>query len=220
MYMIGGTAGSEYRQYKVDPSSAAVVSMENLPFPLVYGACHEYNNDYALACAGEDNKEHCWEFNGGTEKWTQVGDTGVSHFNGDLAKFMKTAIIVAGREDNVGITEIFDPRQKKWIKKNENKEFVGLYGFDVVGFRDTAYLFGGVKYHADYDFTSVWQLKSDASEWTQYKEGFRIHHYCFLYRSELVREVLLVLDRSEIFLGPDFSPVLVSSNVQVPGQSV
>ena len=47
--------------------------------------------------------------------------------------------------------------------------------------RDTAYLFGGVKYHADYDFTSVWQLKSDASEWTQYKEGFRIHHYCFFY---------------------------------------
>ena len=114
--MIGGTAGSEYRQYKVDPSSAAVVSMENLPFPLVYGACHEYNNDYALACAGEDNKEHCWEFNGGTEKWTQVGDTGVSHFNGDLAKFMKTAIIVAGREDNVGITEIFDVNSKHFIQ--------------------------------------------------------------------------------------------------------
>ena len=211
MYMIGGTAGSEHRQYKVDPSSAAVVSMENLPFPLVYGACHEYNNDYALACAGEDNKEHCWEFNGGTEKWTQVGDTGVSHFNGDLAKFMKTAIIVAGREDNVGITEIFDPRQKKWIKKNENKEFVGLYGFDVVGFRDTAYLFGGVKYHADYDFTSVWQLKSDASEWTQYKEGFRNHHYCFF---------IPVRIGSRSFVGLDFSPVLVSSNVQVPGQSV
>ena len=63
---------------------------------------------------------------------------------------------------------------KRWLEKNQNKEFVGLYGFDVVGFRDTAYLFGGVKYHAfdGYDFTSVWSLNSDASEWTQYKEWF------------------------------------------------
>ena len=72
----------------------------------------------------------------------------------------------------VGITEIFDPVQKVWIEKNVNKDFVGLYGFDVVGFRDTAYLFGGVKYHADYDFTSVWSLSADASKWTQYKEWF------------------------------------------------
>ena len=75
----------------------------------------------------------------------------------------------------VGITEIFDPVQKVWIEKNVNKDFVGLYGFDVVGFRDTAYLFGGVKYHGNdpYDFTSVWSLSSDASKWTLYKEWFQ-----------------------------------------------
>ena len=124
MYMIGGTAGSEYRQYKVDPSSAAVVSMENLPFPLVYGACHEYNNDYALACAGEDNKEHCWELSGATDQWTQVGDTAYEHYSGDLGKFKKSAVIVAGYSDTHGATEIFDPVSKAWLDITHAIHFV------------------------------------------------------------------------------------------------
>ena len=67
---------------------------------------------FALACAGADNKEHCWELSGATDQWTQVGDTTYDHYSGDLAKFKKSAVIVGGFSDTHGATEIFDPIQK------------------------------------------------------------------------------------------------------------
>ena len=58
--------------------------------------------------------------------------------------------------------------------KNTNTEFVGLYGFDIVGFRETAYLFGGT-YSGDkpYDRTKVWKLSEDATQWTVYSQKMK-----------------------------------------------
>ena len=63
---------------------------------------------------------------------------------------------------------------KQWIVKNTNTEFVGLYGFDIVGFRETAYLFGGT-YSGDkpYDRTKVWKLSEDAAQWTVYSQKMK-----------------------------------------------
>jgi len=112
MIMIGGNEEKEYRQFRVNPHSMSVDVLADLPFPFNYGSCHEYNDDFALACAGSDNKEHCWELSGATDKWTQVGDTTYDHYSGDLAKFKKSAVIVGGFSDTHGATEIFDPIQK------------------------------------------------------------------------------------------------------------
>lgn len=58
--------------------------------------------------------------------------------------------------------------------KNTNAEFVGLYGFDIVGFRETAYLFGGT-YSGDkpYDRSKVWTLSEDATQWTVYSQKMK-----------------------------------------------
>ena len=116
MIMIGGNKEKEYRQFRVNPNSMSVDVLEDLPFPFNYGSCHEYNDDFALACAGADNKEHCWELSGATDQWTQVGDTTYDHYSGDLAKFKKSAVIVGGFSDTQGATEIFDPIQKAGFK--------------------------------------------------------------------------------------------------------
>lgn len=174
MIMIGGNEEKEYRQFRVNPHSMSVDVLADLPFPFNYGSCHEYNDDFALACAGSDNKEHCWELSGATDKWTQVGDTTYDHYSGDLAKFKKSAVIVGGFSDTHGATEIFDPIQKKWIVKNTKSDFIAYYAFDVVGFRDTAFLFGGTnKNEPRPDATRVWQLSDDASKWTLYPQHLK-----------------------------------------------
>ena len=66
--MIGGNKEKEYRQFRVNPDSMSVDVLEDLPFPFNYGSYHEYNDDFALACAGADNKEHCWELSGATDQ--------------------------------------------------------------------------------------------------------------------------------------------------------
>ena len=63
--------------------------LDDLPFPFNYGSCHEYNDDFAIAGAGADNKERCWELSGATDQWTQAGDTTNGHYSGDLAKVQK-----------------------------------------------------------------------------------------------------------------------------------
>ena len=110
--IIGGTKETSYRQFRVNPNSMSVEVLDDLPFPFDYGSCHEYNEDFAVACAGADNKEHCWELSGATDQWTQVGDTAYEHYSGDLGKFKKSAVIVAGYSDTHGATEIFDPVSK------------------------------------------------------------------------------------------------------------
>ena len=110
--IIGGTKETSYRQFRVNPNAMSVEVLDDLPFPFDYGSCHEYNEDFAVACAGADNKEHCWELSGATDQWTQVGDTAYEHYSGDLGKFKKSAVIVAGYSDTHGATEIFDPVSK------------------------------------------------------------------------------------------------------------
>ena len=112
MMIIGGTKETSYRQFRVNPNAMSVEVLDDLPFPFDYGSCHEYNEDFAVACAGADNKEHCWELSGATDQWTQVGDTAYEHYSGDLGKFKKSAVIVAGYSDTHGATEIFDPVSK------------------------------------------------------------------------------------------------------------
>ena len=68
MIMIGGREEQEYRQFRVNPTGMNVEVLQDLPFPFNYGSCHEYNEDFALACAGADNKEHCWELSGSTDQ--------------------------------------------------------------------------------------------------------------------------------------------------------
>ena len=69
--IIGGTKETSYRQFRVNPNAMSVEVLDDLPFPFDYGSCHEYNEDFAVACAGADNKEHCWELSGATDQWTQ-----------------------------------------------------------------------------------------------------------------------------------------------------
>ena len=175
MIMIGGsTQENSSRQFRVNPHSMGVEQLDDLPFAFLYGSCHEYNQDFALACAGNDNKDQCWELSGVSYQWNRVGDTNYPHYSGDLAKFKKTAIIVGGCTDELGTTEIFDPFQKKWIVKNTNQDFAKMYAFDVVGFRETAYLFGGtIKVEPRPDDTRVWQLAEDASKWTRHPQHLK-----------------------------------------------
>ena len=63
MMMIGGTKETSYRQFRVNPNSMSVEVLDDLPFPFDYGSCHEYNEDFALACAGADNKERGIQIN-------------------------------------------------------------------------------------------------------------------------------------------------------------
>ena len=63
---------------------------------------------------------------------------------------------------------------------SENPDFAMFYAFDVVGFRETAYLFGGtIKVEPRPDDTRVWQLSEDATKWTRHPQHLKLGRQSF-----------------------------------------
>ena len=115
------------------------------------GRCATYQNengeDRTLLCASGSRKEEtyqkCYEYDG--ESYYEVGDTKVSHYNGDMVAYRDGAVIIAGGSlaDNYdGLSEVYSPGTKTWSDLNTSETVAWLSEFAAANVNGNVFVFG------------------------------------------------------------------------------
>ena len=117
----------------------------------ILGICVDYNDENALACAGNsDNGSNefpltsaCFNFDG--DSYERVDNTYTLHTRGRMARYENTALIISGINSTLGTTEIYNPTDQTWSIASD---FTGLslaWDFTAVALFNYTYTFGGMR---------------------------------------------------------------------------
>ena len=125
-------------------------------FDFYNGRCATYQNengeDRTLLCASGSKKgetdQKCYEYDG--ESYYPVGDTRVSHYQGDIVAYRDGAVIIAGGNLGTnydGLSEVYSPGTSSWSDLNTSETVAWLTEFASVHVNGNVFVFGESLFH-------------------------------------------------------------------------
>lgn len=211
--MVGGYSENPETGAKLDRSQVQVretdmVQLEDLEFDFYNGRCATYQNkngeDRTLLCAsgskkGETDKK-CYEYDG--ESYYQVGDTKVSHYQGDIVAYRDGAVIIAGGNLGTnydGLSEVYSPGTASWSDLNKSETVAWLTEFASVNVNGNIFVFGGQFNVPTRPNMDVIRLNL-AGEWSKV-EGAKLPRWRFSFRARAVGNKIFLIG------GPDVQTI-------------
>ena len=129
---------------------------DHLDFDFYNGRCATYQNangeDRTLLCASgsrkEDTYQNCYEYDG--ESYYQIGDTRVSHYQGEMVAYRDGIVIIAGgsvSSNYEGLSEVFSPETRGWSDLTISETVAWLTEFASVNVDGNVFVFGEPLYN-------------------------------------------------------------------------